>query len=386
MNSIRNIATKHPYTFYIATSVAYGVLVTLLSLVTPSDFFNSKPARGDMGFGRFVIRGSRFVNGKYTPFAYPWRTISPSTVGRYIAWFAYAVHQLGQWYILARVQLSKEAKWSQEYRWWNWHMVYLNGGMLVFKLVHGHVFYDGLAMDVPEGIAQASVILILVIAIIMAIPLRGIIFGRGKKPRSDRVIQFIRKYHGYVMSFGTVVNFHYHPVEGTMGHCFGFIYQCLLIWQSTTFLHKTHANKSWVLLLETWVFIHGTLTAIIQPGIGWQIFSYGFMILFLVNQIFQTRASENKALMGLMYVLFCAWAYWGLNKDKVYYRATFIPIAEYACVYVVLLIGKVTCSVVDRLRNYKQLFVMAVYVCVTIMLSIGLAMILAGNLQVYNDY
>ncbi|KAI7890540.1 uncharacterized protein EV154DRAFT_421958 [Mucor mucedo] len=231
--------------------------------------------------------------------------------------------------------------------------------MLVFKLVHGHVFYDGLAMDVPEGIAQASVILILVIAIIMAIPLRGIIFGQGKKPRSDRVIQFIRKYHGYVMSFGTVVNFHYHP---------------------------THANKSWVLLLETWVFIHGTLTAIIQPGIGWQIFSYGFMILFLVNQIFQTRASENKALMGLMYVLFCAWAYWGLNKDKVYYRATFIPIAEYACVYVVLLIGKVTCSVVDRLRNYKQLFVMTVYVCVTIMLSIGLAMILAGNLQVYNDY
>jgi hypothetical protein len=50
-------------------------------------------------------------------------------------------------------------------------MVYLNGSMLVFKLVHGHLFYDGLAIDVPEGIAQASVILILVIAIIMAIPL-----------------------------------------------------------------------------------------------------------------------------------------------------------------------------------------------------------------------
>lgn len=66
--------------------------------------------------------------------------------------------------------MSKEAKWSQDYQWWNWYMVYLNGSMLIIKLVHGHVFYDGLAIDVPEGIAQASVIIILVIAIIMAIP------------------------------------------------------------------------------------------------------------------------------------------------------------------------------------------------------------------------
>lgn len=50
-------------------------------------------------------------------------------------------------------------------------MVYLNTSMLIFKLIHGHVYYDGLASDVPEGIAQASVILILILAIIMAIPL-----------------------------------------------------------------------------------------------------------------------------------------------------------------------------------------------------------------------
>lgn len=141
-----------------------------------------------------------------------------------------------------------------------------------------------------------------------------------------------------------------------------------------------------MLLLETWVFLHGTLTAIIQPGTGWQIFSYGFMIMFLVNQIFQTRASQNKTLMGLVYVLFCAWAYWGLNKEKVYYRATFIPIAEYACVYVALSIGKMTCLIADRLRCYKKLFVISVYVCVTVLLTIGLATILAGNITIYNDY
>lgn len=41
---------------------------------------------------------------------------------------------------------------------------------------------------------------------------RGVIFGYGKRPASDSIIQFIRKYHGYAMSFGTVLNFHYHPV------------------------------------------------------------------------------------------------------------------------------------------------------------------------------
>jgi hypothetical protein len=63
MNYFRNIIARHPHVFYIATSIAYGIAVTLLSLVTWSDFFNSKPTRGEMGFGRFAIRGSRFVNG-----------------------------------------------------------------------------------------------------------------------------------------------------------------------------------------------------------------------------------------------------------------------------------------------------------------------------------
>ncbi|KAF1801729.1 hypothetical protein FB192DRAFT_1421932 [Mucor lusitanicus] len=174
--------------------------------------------------------------------------------------------------------------------------------MAVYKLVHGHIFYDGLAIDVAEGIAQGSVVLILVFAIIIAIPYRGIIFGYGKRPASDAVIQFVRKYHGYAMSFGTVLNFHYHPVS--------------------------HRNKSWVLFLETWVFIHGTLTALIQPGIGWQIFSYGFMVMFLVNQIFQTKLSQNRLLMSAIYTAFFIWAYWGFRKDKAYYRATFIPVSE----------------------------------------------------------
>ncbi|KAI8640649.1 hypothetical protein BD408DRAFT_419421 [Parasitella parasitica] len=388
----KNIFDKYPYTIYLLTSFGFGLLVTVLALWNSQnswfDFFNSKPLKGDMGFGRFSIRGSRYVNGKYTPFAYPWRRIEPSQIGITIAWFAYLLHQFGQWLILAKLQMSKkrQARWSSDYQWWNWQMVYLNGFMALYKLVHGHIFYDGLAINVAEGIAQGSVVLILIFAIIIAIPYRGVIFGYGKRPASNSIIHFTQKYHGYAMSFGTVLNFHYHPVEGTMGHLFGFVYQCLLIWQSTNFLHKSHRNKSWVLFLETWVFIHGTLTALIQPGVGWQIFSYGFMIMFLVNQIFQTRASQSKLLMSVIYAVFFAWIYWGFREDKAYYRATFIPISEYLCVYFALGVGKLTDYAVQRLPSLKRPIVMTSALGVTIALTIGLALTLAGNLKVYDDY
>lgn len=149
---------------------------------------------------------------------------------------------------------------------------------------------------------------------------------------------------------------------------------------------QSHRNKSWVLLLETWVFIHGTLTALIQPGIGWQIFSYGFMIMFLVNQIFQTRLSQNRLLMSVIYTAFFIWAYWGFRKDKAYYRATFIPISEYLCVYFALGVGKLTDHAVRKLPSLKRSIAIFSALSATITLTVGLAMTLAGNLKVYNDY
>ncbi|OBZ86864.1 hypothetical protein A0J61_05089 [Choanephora cucurbitarum] len=389
----QSLVERHPYLIYISSSFAFGVVVTILALCTSShtwqDFYNSRPVRGEMGFGRFLIRGTRYVNGNYTPFAYPWRLVNPSQLGKWTAWIFYAIHQTGQWAILTRVQLSKEklVKWSDNYQWWNWQMVYLNTFMAIFKLVHGHIFYDGLAVNVPEGVAQGSVVLILVFAIIIAIPYRGVIFGYGKKPSSDPVIQIVRKYHGYAMSFGTVLNFHYHPVEGTMAHLFGFIYQCLLVWQSTNFLHRSHRNKSWVLLLEIWVFIHGTLTAIIQPGIGWQIFSYGFMSMFLLNQMFQTRLADSRLVLTVVYVLFGAWAYWGFREDKAYYRATFIPVSEYLCVYFALGVGKLTQYTLQYIpQSLRKTLIFISALATTVCLTVGLALTFFGNLKVYNDY
>lgn len=63
-----------------------------------------------------------------------------------------------------------KSTWSNEYRWWNWQMVYLNTFMMAYKLLQGHLFYDGLAIDVSEGTAQGSVIAVLIVALLLAVP------------------------------------------------------------------------------------------------------------------------------------------------------------------------------------------------------------------------
>lgn len=151
---------------------------------------------------------------------------------------------------------------------------------------------------------------------------------------------------------------------------------------------KSHRSKSWVLLLETWVFIHGTLTALIQPGIGWQIFSYGFMAIFLVNQIFQLKISQSKLFITILYSLYTLTMWLGLKKDKAYYRATFIPISEYICVYIALTIGNITKYLVKKVQPLalKSFIVVFAYLFVSAGLTVGLALVLAGNLRVYDDY
>ncbi|KAI7850274.1 hypothetical protein BDC45DRAFT_546682 [Circinella umbellata] len=206
--------------------------------------------------------------------------------------------------------------------------------MMLFKLFQTHTTYDGLAIDVSESTAQSSVIAVLLVALLLAIPRRGVAFG---KPRNIRFISFkqtldfIKKYHGYVMSFGTVYNFHYHPAS--------------------------HRNKYWILLLETWVFIHGTLTAILQPGTNWQIFSYGFAIIFLINQIYDTPIPKRYPwILASLYTLFSVAVALGFQQNHAYYKMLFIPVAQFICLFA-------SSGVV-----------------------IGLAIILGGNLRVYNDY
>ncbi|KAI8576921.1 hypothetical protein K450DRAFT_254240 [Umbelopsis ramanniana AG] len=404
--SVFDSKTYTPYIIYLSTSLLLTVIIYVAAFWNTqwSDLFNSHPARGEMGLGKFIIKGVRFDEaGVRTAFAYPWRLATTTSAARISTWLGYAVHQLGQFYILANVQwLSRtgqiKAKWSSQYQWWNWQMLYLNVAMVLYKCIQGHIWYEGLAVDVPEGTAMGAVIAILIGAIIIEIPYRGLFFGRCKRlpvPHFNDVITFAKRYHGYMISFGIVYDFHYHPMEATVGHLGGFFYQFLLFWQSTSFLHYSHRNKNWTLLLEVWVLIHGTITALSQPGVGWQIFLFGFSVIFLVNQIWGIPAIRKLSVRSrtititAAYAAFIALAYYGFRENKAYYRMTFIPVTEFAFAIVVILMGSATAAIVKRLQNIWVIgsLIASVYMLADGFMIYTLALILSGGVvTVYNDY
>ncbi|ORZ20339.1 hypothetical protein BCR42DRAFT_322582 [Absidia repens] len=239
--------------------------------------------------------------------------------------------------------------------------------MAIYKLIQSHLFYDGLAIDVSEALTQGTVIMILVMALILAIPRRGIAFGFPKKPIDsiayNVVWQFIKKYHAYMLSFGTVFNFHYHP-----------------------------ANKYWTLFLELWVLIHGSITAYFQPGTGWQIFFYGFLMVFITNQVYDTAllrrwqsfTSWQTMLLYLLFIILVVVGF-GMNDHR-YYRILFIPVAEYLAVLYCLGLGLVGYGWIQRFPSHYIFAVPLMYCLAGAGVILSLAYILAGHLQVFNDY
>ena len=95
--------------------------------------------------------------------------------------------------------------------------------MTLLKFVQAQLFYDGLATDVPEFSALYSVALWIMFALVIQMPKRGLVCGRWKsfdclKHKCNvgtTFITFIRKYHGYGISFGTTYNYWYHPMESS---------------------------------------------------------------------------------------------------------------------------------------------------------------------------
>ena len=136
----------------------------------------------------------------------------------------------------------------------------LNVGMVLLKFVQSQLFYSGLASDVPEWTALGSVAVWILFAMVVQMPKRGLFFGWWKdfdfKCIGDRAaeitnsrnfIPFVRKYHGYGVSFGTTYNFWYHPMEGSPGFVLGYLYQLCMILQSSFLFHPLHRNKFWTL-------------------------------------------------------------------------------------------------------------------------------------------
>jgi hypothetical protein len=280
---------------------------------------------------------------------YYWKLPAPTFWSRATAWGSYVLHQVGFWALIYYGQ-RRIRKYTTGLYPVNVAALALNAFFIVLHFVQTHIWYDGLAQDVSIWSSQGSVILMLILILIKENPRRGLFWGK-KMPFSKRAVQFVRKYHGYIIAWATVYTFWYHPMEPTSGHLIGFFYMFLLLLQGSLFFTRIHVNRWWMLVQEVSVLIHGTLVAVMQGNNLWPMFAFGFGGIFILTQMHGlglkrwVRWSIAALYVGAALVVYSQLGWVRINE------IVRIPIIEYILVFVIagLLGGSIW--LVDRFRG-----------------------------------
>ncbi|WP_260477773.1 hypothetical protein [Nonomuraea sp. WAC 01424] len=216
---------------------------------------------------------------------YYWKLPEPTVWTRLSAWAGYAAHQIVFWWLIHYAQ-TRVRRYSTGLHPINVVALAVNAGFIALHTLQTHLFYDGLAQDVSIYSSQGSVILLLVVVLIMENRRRGLFLGRPA-PIKREIVDFARRYHGYLFSWAAVYTFWYHPAESTPGHLIGFFYMFLLLLQGSLFLTRAHTNRYWTVALELAVVVHGTLVAVMTSGPDglWPMFLFGFLGVFVITQM-----------------------------------------------------------------------------------------------------
>lgn len=253
----------------------------------------------------------------------------------FIVWLMYASHQITIWVLLLKQQKTKSQKDMLV-------LMLVNGAFILLHLLQTHIWYDGLAQDVPVWSSQGSVIVMLVLVLLMDNKRRGLFFGYKIKGFNE-ITTFVRKYHGYFISWAVIYTFWYHPMVSTNGHLMGFFYLFLLFIQMSLAYSKIHTNKYWMFLLEIMVLIHGTTVAIDQAQNMWPMFCFGFGFIAVVTQIYGIGLSKLWIrLIQLFYVVSVLYVF-GFTSIRTIgdiHQITWIPVIEYGLVFVFLFVGQ----------------------------------------------
>jgi hypothetical protein len=268
-------------------------------------------------------------------FWYPWVSAAPTLWTQISVWSLYAAHQISIWWIIYRAQ-SQKVGYSNSLNKFNvWAMI-SNAVFITLHFIQTHIFYDGLAIHVPEQSSQWSVILLLVIVLLMENQRRGLFFGwKVKGAMMKESTRVLRKYHGYYFAWATIYTFWYHPMVSTPGHLLGFLYMFLLLLQGSLFFTRMHTNKWWMITQETLVVIHGSLVAFSNAPNLWQMFCFGFAGLFVVTQMHGLGLSiRTRWIFLLVYVSAVGIVFSKIGIQHLH-QITWIPVTEYAVVFVI---------------------------------------------------
>lgn len=293
-----------------------------------------------LGFTSLIcLAGERLDSFELRPdrevaFWYPWVTAAPTAWTRISVWGLYTAHQLTVWWLIRLAQVRNDG-YSNSLSRINILALITNAVFITLHFIQTHVFYDGLALDVPEQSSQWSVILLLVIVLLMENQRRGLFFGRkvGGSMMAESA-RALRKYHGYYFAWAIIYTFWYHPMVSTPGHLLGFLYMFLLMLQGSLFFTRVHVNRWWMLTQEVLVLIHGTIVALSNAPDFWQMFCFGFAGLFIVTQMHGLGLSVRTRWMFLAaYVGAVCVVYSKVGMSRIH-EITWIPITEYGIVFV----------------------------------------------------
>ncbi len=258
---------------------------------------------------------------------YFWQLPARTFGGRLSAWGLYGLHQAAVWVLVALAM--REGNHQKSMGRLNFLFLGVN---LLFSALHvlqTHLWYDGLAQDVPIWTSQYSVIVMLVLILFLMTPRRGLFLGK-KVPLPTAALGFVRRWHGLYISWALVYTFWFHPTEGALGIVTGFFYMFLLFTQMSVARTKAHFVIGWITVLELLVGLHGPVIALLTANGMWPMFLFGFLFLFVFTQQYGFRLPP--LVRGLIFAAYAAGAVavymTGPGIGRMY-QILFIPSALY---------------------------------------------------------
>jgi hypothetical protein len=190
--------------------------------------------------------------------------------------------------------------------------------------------------------------------IVMQNPKRGIFFGKkeNKFMRPDVAKTFMTN-HQIIFSWALIYTFWFHPMDSSPALLSGFFFMGLLFTQMTLAYTRIHFNKWWLLLVESYVAIHGTIVAIAQwvdfgsdPPM-WPMFLTGFLAMVVFTYI-HGLGLKNWVRWSIVavYAIFLVILYlptpFGIGRDLAYLaRLEFlwIPIILYLLAFIAAILA-----------------------------------------------
>jgi hypothetical protein len=263
---------------------------------------------------------------KKGPWWYFWKLPVPTLWSRLSSWGLYGLHQASVWVLVALAM--REEKHPGRLSRINVAFLLVNLLFILLHILQTHLWYDGLAQDVPVWTSQYSVIVMLVIMLFMLNPRRGLFAGK-KFPYSPAGLRFANRWHGLYISWALVYTFWFHPAEGLIGLLFGFFYMFLLLTQLSFAGTKIHYLIPWVTALEFMVGLHGPIIAIQNKLASWPMFAAGFFFMTVFTQQFGFKLPPwARAIIFAAYGAGVATMYWFRGYQRLY-EILFIPAALY---------------------------------------------------------